>query len=73
MPSLPYSMDADGVRKMIREKMEALGCTLKEMADMDGVSPAYLSDILHGRREPGKKVLDAHGMKKCVYYEFKEG
>jgi DNA-binding transcriptional regulator YdaS (Cro superfamily) len=33
-----------------------------------GVSPAYVSDILHGRREPGESILRALEMVKVVTY-----
>jgi hypothetical protein len=33
------------------------------------VSPAYLSDVLAGRREPGGKLLDALGLERLVSYE----
>lgn len=35
-----------------------------------GISQAYLSDVLHFRREPGKKLLDAIGIKAVVTYEY---
>lgn len=34
-----------------------------------GVSPQYLSDILHGRREPGEGLLLRWGFRKVVTYE----
>ena len=37
-------------------------------AKANGVSTAYVNDILQGRREPGKKVLDVLGFEKRVYY-----
>ena len=36
------------------------------------VSPAYLSDVLAGRREPGGKLLDALGLERFVSYERAE-
>jgi DNA-binding transcriptional regulator YdaS (Cro superfamily) len=33
-----------------------------------GISPAYLSDVLNGRREPGKSVLASLGLVACVEY-----
>jgi hypothetical protein len=32
-------------------------------------SAAYLSDICAGRRDPGPKVLEALGLKRCVTYK----
>lgn len=34
------------------------------------VSPAYISDILKGRREPGESVLKPLGYKKKVFYKI---
>ena len=34
-----------------------------------GISGAYLSDVLNGRREPGKKLLNALGYRRVVVYE----
>jgi len=33
-----------------------------------GVSPQHVWDIFHGRRMPGKKVLDCLGLEKRVVY-----
>jgi len=38
-----------------------------------GVSTAYVNDVLQGRREPGKKILDALGFEKQVFYVPKGG
>ena len=34
-----------------------------------GVSPAYVTDVLIGRRDPGASILDALGLRKIVTYE----
>jgi predicted transcriptional regulator len=70
MASIPQSLDAEDVRKMIRSNIEKMGITQKEYAMIEGVSPAYLCDVLAGRRDPGGKLLKAHGMKKVIYYEW---
>lgn len=41
-------------------------------AKANGVSPAYVSDVLAGRREPGKLVLDALGLERVVTYRRKK-
>lgn len=41
-------------------------------AKAHGVSPAYVSDVLAGRREPGKLVLDALGLERVVTYRRKK-
>jgi DNA-binding transcriptional regulator YdaS (Cro superfamily) len=33
-----------------------------------GVSPAYVSDVLQGRREPGEGILRPLGVEKVVTY-----
>lgn len=35
------------------------------------VSTAYLSDVLNGRREPGKKILEVLGMEAITVYRKK--
>lgn len=40
----------------------------KDLADQLGVSPAYLSDVINGRREAGEKMLAALGLEKVVSY-----
>jgi hypothetical protein len=41
----------------------------KEVAGNLGVSAQYLGDVLSGKREPGKKILDGLKFRKVVYYE----
>jgi hypothetical protein len=36
-----------------------------------GVSPAYVSDVLTGRREPGKGILEPMGLERVVTYRKK--
>jgi hypothetical protein len=72
MASLPHSIDAEDFRKLLRDQIEAIGCTHAEYAANHGISASYLSDVLSGRREPGEKLLKAKGMKRCVYYEWIE-
>ena len=33
-----------------------------------GVSEAYLSDVINGRRDPGRKLLKALGLERVVDY-----
>lgn len=37
-----------------------------------GISPAYVNDVLHGRRDPGPKILDAIGFEKMITYRPKD-
>lgn len=40
-------------------------------AKANKISPAYVSDVIAGRREPGKKILSALGLERVVSYRFK--
>lgn len=40
----------------------------KAWAQMHGVSPAYVSSVLHARCEPGKVILDALGLVRVIRY-----
>lgn len=42
--------------------------TQAEWARTHGISAAYVSDVIQGRREPGEKILKALGLEKVVTY-----
>ena len=63
-------MDVDEVRKLLRERCGVEGGQAT-WAFMHGVSPAYVSDVLNKRREPGPALLHALGVRKIVTYEWK--
>lgn len=44
----------------------------KGFADRHRISCQYLGDILHGRRDPGEKLLKAMGYKKVVTYVLED-
>jgi transcriptional regulator with XRE-family HTH domain len=44
----------------------------KELAIDLGISPQYLGDVLAGKREPGKAILDELGMEKSISYRTKK-
>lgn len=69
---IPSSMDADMVRDHIRTKIEAMGVSQREYANLCGYDYTYLSRVLSGERPPGKTILDAEGMTAVTYYEFKD-
>lgn len=46
--------------------------TQKDLARELGVSIGYLNDVLHERREPGPKVLDALNLQRRVVYEKRQ-
>ncbi len=41
----------------------------KQLAFKWGISQQYLSDVMDGRRMPGKKILDALGYEPVVVYK----
>lgn len=69
---MPSSMDADMVRSSIRSKIEAMGMSQREYADMCGYDHTHLSRVLNGEKLPGKKILDAEGLHAVTYYEYKD-
>lgn len=44
------------------------GRPLSEAAKELDVSPQYLSDVLHRRREPGPAILKAIGVERVITY-----
>lgn len=60
------SMD---VVMLLRRETEKTG--QKAWAERAGVSPAYVNDVLHLRREPGKSICDALGLERIVKYRYK--
>ena len=61
-------MTAEDVRKALRAQCDAAG-TMSKWSDAHGVSIAYTCDVLAGRRDPGKAILAALGLRKTVKYE----
>lgn len=51
----------------IRKACAAAG-SQSAWAEANGMSPAYVSDVLNSRREPGAKILAALGLRKIVRY-----
>jgi DNA-binding transcriptional regulator YdaS (Cro superfamily) len=49
----------------------AVGHSQAAWARKHGVSPAYVSDVINGRREPGPAILDALGIERVVTYRPK--
>jgi transcriptional regulator with XRE-family HTH domain len=41
-----------------------------DVAKQLGISTQYLSDILHDRRQLGKKILDGMGLERVVTYAW---
>ena len=40
----------------------------KFFAEKHGISPAYVSDVLNARRDPGDAILTALGLRKVIHY-----
>lgn len=57
------------VVNLIKEQVRLCGYSQKTMAFNLGISPQYLSDILHYRRELSDRVLRSLGLARQVTYE----
>ena len=64
-------MKRPAVIKQIEKVIEAAG-TQRGAAQILGVSEQYLSDVIKGRRYPGKKILDKLGLESSVVYTAKQ-
>lgn len=58
------------VIKLIRSEAAKHG-TQKALADHLGISDAYLSDVLNGRKDPGEAILGPLGVERVVTYRRK--
>jgi hypothetical protein len=63
-------MTLDEVIALLRRRCEA-GGGQNAWAKANGVSGAYVSDVLSRRREPGQSILDPLGLEKVVGYRRK--
>ena len=60
---------------MTRDKLIAMLLRMKgkrtqiQLANQLGVSPQYLGDVLAGKREPGKTILDALKLERMLMYK----
>jgi transcriptional regulator with XRE-family HTH domain len=62
MTPMPPDPDADRESPLgayIRRQRELQKLSMRQLADLVGISNPYLSQIEHGLREPSEKVLDA--------------
>ena len=64
-------MTVEQVRTLLRKRCAAAG-SMTTWAGENGVSIAYVSDILAGRREPGESVLTALGLERVISYRKKD-
>ncbi len=61
------ALDLIGVYARLRAAVKQAG-DQQTYARQIGISPAYLSDVLNARREPGDSILSALGLRKQVRY-----
>lgn len=64
---MPKPLDVWQLRAQLRTACAAAGGQAK-WAETARVSPAYVSDVLNGRREPGDAICRALGYRKQVEY-----
>lgn len=62
-------MDLNQVLNILEQNCRKAGSRLA-WAKAHEVSPSYVNTVFSGRREPGKKILDALGITKRVEYHF---
>lgn len=60
-------MTADDVRGMLRRACKDAGSQLA-WADLHNISPAYVSDVLNERRDPGETICKALGIEPEMNY-----
>lgn len=60
-------MNVDEVRELLRRECEQAG-TLAAWARRHDIAPQYVSDVINGRRLPGKRILDVLNLRKVTYY-----
>lgn len=60
-------MTRDRVLALLRAECEKAG-SQSAFAKLHGLSHAYVSDTLSGRRDPSKAILDALGLEAVVTY-----
>jgi hypothetical protein len=63
-------MDLNTVLNILDQRCREQGSRLS-WAKAHHVSPSYVNTVFSGRREPGKKILDALGITKRIEYQWK--
>lgn len=58
----------DELIDLIRVAVKSAG-SQRALARQWEVAPAYITDLLHGLRDPGPKILDALGYERVVLYQ----
>lgn len=60
-------MDKMQIIDLLKEQVRRAG-SQNNWAVQHGLSGAYVNDVLHGRRDPADRLLDALGYEKYVVY-----
>lgn len=60
-------MTAEKVRETLAYACGRAGSAINWAGDHK-ISAAYVSDVINGRKEPGKKILDALGLIRVIDY-----
>ena len=63
-------VDAEHIRKLVRQAEQAAGGK-PALAAQWSISVQYITDVLRGYRDPGKKILAALGYERVVLYRKK--
>lgn len=64
-------MDADGVRELLKIKMERAGFKTEEQAAwVIGISRQSLSQVIAGTNNPGPRLLRWMGLKRVPQYAY---
>jgi hypothetical protein len=63
-------MTLDEVIALLRAECEKAGGQAA-WAKAHRVSPAYVGDVIRGRRDPGDGILLPLGVEKCVTYQLR--
>ena len=61
-------ISTDEMRQVLREACEVAG-SQSAWAKANGLSSAYVSDVLAGRREPGKSIAQVFGYEPVTMYK----
>jgi len=63
-------LSATDVCALLTKQIEEAGSQANWCRD-NGISTAYLSDVLNSRRQPGQKILDVLGLEVATFYRPK--
>ena len=62
------TVDADYVRRVIRQRMRDYGGTQKDWAEYNGFTPSYITMVLNNKKDPSSKLCDIVGVIKTIAY-----